>query len=104
MKKSRKLSTTKNHTNLKYFFSTFRNSNVTNLTTDVMFSGQRFSILAIFLWSSCIIFFWRRGCVFLYVESLREFEGERLRDFCVFVCGGHVIFCGEVAFFCAQVA
>ena len=31
-----------------YFLSTFANSNSTHLTTDVMFSGQHFSILAMF--------------------------------------------------------
>ena len=30
------------------FFSSFRKSNLTNLTTDVIFSGQRFAILAMF--------------------------------------------------------
>ena len=35
------------------FLSTFRKSNLTYLTTDVMFSGQRFAILAM-----CIISYW----------------------------------------------
>ena len=32
----------------KYFLSTFGKSNLTHLTTDVMFSGQHFAILAMF--------------------------------------------------------
>ena len=35
-----------------YFLSTFELSNLTDLTTDVMFSGQRFAILAMFTYSS----------------------------------------------------
>ena len=42
-----------------YFLSTFGQSNLTYLTTDVMFSGQRFAILAIFFLQSC---YGQRGC------------------------------------------
>ena len=47
------------------FLSTCGKSNLTYLTPNVMFSGQRFAILAMFLWRGCMIFFM-----------------ERLRDFC----------------------
>ena len=40
-----------------YFLSTFGKSNLTYLTIDVMFSGQRFVILALFLWRGCMTFF-----------------------------------------------
>ena len=33
----------------KYFFSCFGKSYLTHLATDVMFSGQRFAILAMFI-------------------------------------------------------
>ena len=68
------------------FIIAFAKSNLTHLTIDVMFSGQRFTILAMF-----------------YVEKLQEkkfdvcnFFGERLRDF--FVKRLHDFF-GEVAQF-----
>ena len=75
---------------LFYFFSNFWKSNLTNLTTDVMFSGQRFAILARFLWKGYMKvfggqvawFFFKRGCMIFFVE--------RLRDFCVW--RGCVIF------------
>ena len=53
--------------NLSFFFyclSTFRKSNLKQLTTDMMFSGQRFAILAMFC-----------------VKMLRDFSLKRLRDF-----------------------
>ena len=37
------------HFSSSYFLSTFGKSNLTHLKTDVMFSGQRFAILAMFL-------------------------------------------------------
>ena len=52
---------------------TFEKSNITHLTSDVMFSGQRFAILAMFF---CGGFFW--------VNRLCDFFVQRLRDF---VCG-----------------
>ena len=61
-------------------------SNLAHLPTDVMFSGQQFAILAMFLWICCMIFFSGQVawffCVILCVE--------RLRDFCVW--RGCVIF------------
>ena len=69
--------------------NTFGNSNLTHLTTDVMFSGQHFAILVIFLWGGYMIFLWRgsmifllRGCVILFVERLRDYlSGEVARFF-----------------------
>ena len=58
-KKYRNLSLKKN------FLSTFRKSNLTHLTTNGMFSGQRFAIFAKQIWL--------RGCVILCVERLRDF-------------------------------
>ena len=66
----------------KYFLSTFVKSNLIHLTTDMMFSGQRFAILA----KKKL----QRGCViFLLTHSLRlhDLFFWRLRAF----------FCGEVA-------
>ena len=42
------VTTVKQIKNQVYFLSSFEKSNLTNLTTDVMFSGQRFAILAMF--------------------------------------------------------
>ena len=36
-----------------FFLSTFGKSNLTHLTTNVMFSGQRFAILA--MWRGCVM-------------------------------------------------
>ena len=55
------------------------------MTTDVMFSGYRFSILAMFLWRGCMIFL-----------------AERLRDFCFLLVEVAWIFCGEVAWFVVE--
>ena len=93
-----------------YFLSTFGKRNLTHLTTDVMFTGQRFAILAMFLWRGCMIFclldrlrnficlevawfcVWR-GCVIFLTHSLRlhdllfwrfcDFIAVRLPDFFV---------------------
>ena len=52
----------------------------------------------IFLWRGCMIFFWQRGCVIIFVESLRDFVCGEFAWFLFFVCGGCVIFlCGKVA-------
>ena len=55
----------------KYLLSTFGNNNLTHLTTDVMFSGQRFAILAMF----------SKGCVTFFAKRLRDFFFERLHNF-----------------------
>ena len=55
----------------KYLHSTFGNSNFTHLTTDVMFSGQRFPILAIF----------SGGRMTFFAKRLRDFFVERSHDF-----------------------
>ena len=47
-----------------YFLSTIGKSNLIHLTTDVMFSGQCFAILAMFWW---------RGCKIFLVERFRDF-------------------------------
>ena len=73
-----------------YFLSTFGKG---NLTTNVMFSGQCFAIIAILfthslIHSGCkIYFFWRlhdffcwRGCM-IFRERLQDFLGESLYDF-----------------------
>ena len=83
---------------LHFFFlnliSTFGKSNLTHLTTDVMFSGQRFAILAMFCWEVAWFLFVQvaqfsltRVCIF-FLERLRDFLVERLRD--VFVWRGVV--------------
>ena len=79
----------------------FGKSNLTHLTTDVMFSGQRFAIIAMFfiegvawfcVWRGCVIFVCREvAWLFSLTHSirlhnlvfwrLRHFFSERLRDF-----------------------
>ena len=72
---------------------------MSNFTTNEMFSGQRFVILAMFL---------LRACVKICAKKLRDFCVKRLCDFLreeVFF-GDCVIFFGEevVGFFCGEVA
>ena len=55
-----------------YFLRTFRKSNLTHWTTNEMFSGQRFAILAMFLLRDCVIYCMKR---------LHDFCVKRLRDF-----------------------
>ena len=65
-----------------FFFPVFfGNCNLTHLTTDVMFSGPRFVILAVFLWRCCMIVFGWTGCVIFLLRR------------CV------IFLCGEVAWF-----
>ena len=99
-----------------YFFSTFGKSKLTTLTTNMMFSKQRFAILAMFLlrgcvicpqkklfffkvawfvskfffifFRGCMIFFLWKFCVFLYLTNVKIFF-ERLRD----------SFCGKFSLF-----
>ena len=63
-----------------YFPSTLGESNLTHLTTYVMFSGQRFAILAMFLWvfNHFEYFF----CVFVtYMDLLGVWYWEKSRTF-----------------------
>ena len=47
-----------------------------------------------------MIFFWQRGCVILFVESLRDFVcGEFAWFFCLFVEVAWFFVCGKVAWF-----
>ena len=53
--------------------------NLAHLTTDVMFSGQRFAILAM-CFGEVAQFSLTRACMIFFVERLRDFCVERLRD------------------------
>ena len=84
----------------KNFHSTFGKGNLAHLTTNVMSSGQRFAILAMFLcgevawyFSGCIIFLTHSlthsGFMIYFFLEVAWFVVERLRE----------LFCGELARF-----
>ena len=60
------VTTVKNVLKKGYFLSTFGKSYLTQLTTNVMFSGQRFAILAMFFLRDCV-FFWCEEVAWFFV-------------------------------------
>ena len=59
-----------------YFLSTFRKCNLTHLTTDVMFSGQSFVILAMFgeIFVTSLQIFEEVACFLREKNSAQSFE------------------------------
>ena len=103
-----------------YFLSTFGKNNLTHLTTNVMFSGQCFAILAMFFFWEVEWFCLLRGCMIFVCGEVVWFFSLSHSGCMIYFSGGCLIFflrgdcvifwsnffCGELAWylFCGEAA